>query len=32
VWRDFAATAVIGAVCFIGALLRFRKALTAMQM
>jgi ABC-2 type transport system permease protein len=32
VWREFAATAAIGAVCFIGALLRFRKALTAMQM
>ena len=32
VWREFAATAAIGAVCFIGALLRFRKALAAMQM
>jgi ABC-2 type transport system permease protein len=32
VWREFAATAAIGAVCFIGALLRFRKALTAMQL
>jgi ABC-2 type transport system permease protein len=32
VWREFAATAAIGAVCFVGALLRFRKALTAMQM
>jgi ABC-2 type transport system permease protein len=31
VWREFAATAAIGAVCFVGALLRFRKALTAMQ-
>jgi len=25
VWRDFAAVALIGAVFFIGALLRFRK-------
>ena len=32
VWREFAATAAIGAVCFIGALLRFCKALTTMQM
>ena len=32
VWREFAATAAIGAVCFVGALLRFRKALTAMQL
>ena len=32
VWREFAATAAIGAVFFVGALLRFRKALTAMQM
>ena len=32
VWREFAATAAIGAVCFVGALLRFRKALTAIQM
>ncbi len=32
VWPEFAATAVIGAVFFIGALQRFRKALTAMQM
>ena len=32
VWREFAATAAIGAVCFVGALLRFRKALTSMQM
>ena len=32
VWPEFAATAAIGAVCFVGALLRFRKALTAMQM
>lgn len=32
VWREFAATAAIGAMCFVGALLRFRKALTAMQM
>ena len=31
VWREFAATAAIGAVCFVGALLRFRKALTVMQ-
>jgi ABC-2 type transport system permease protein len=31
VWREFAATAAIGAACFVGALLRFRKALTAMQ-
>jgi ABC-2 type transport system permease protein len=31
VWPEFAATAAIGAVCFVGALLRFRKALTAMQ-
>ena len=30
--REFAATAAIGAVCFVGALLRFRKALTAMQL
>ena len=32
VWREFAATAAIGVVCFVGALLRFRKALTAMQL
>lgn len=32
VWREFAATTAIGAVCFGGALLRFRKALSAMQM
>jgi ABC-2 type transport system permease protein len=32
VWREFAATAAIGAVCFVGALLRFRKALTATQL
>ena len=32
VWREFAATAAIGTVCFVGALLRFRKALTALQM
>ena len=32
VWREFAATAAIGAICFVGALLRFRKTLTAMQM
>jgi ABC-2 type transport system permease protein len=32
VWPEFAATAAIGAVCFGGALLRFRKALTAMQL
>ena len=32
VWREFAATAAIGAVCFVGALLRFRKALTVMQL
>ena len=32
VWQEFAATAAIGAVFFVGALLRFRKALTAMQM
>jgi ABC-2 type transport system permease protein len=32
VWREFATTAVIGAVCFVGAMLRFRKALTAIQM
>jgi ABC-2 type transport system permease protein len=32
VWPEFAATAVIGAVFFVGALRRFRKALTAMQM
>jgi ABC-2 type transport system permease protein len=32
VWREFAATAAIGAVCFVGAMLRFRKALTATQM
>src|SRR5215813_7241397 len=32
VWREFAATAAIGAMCFVGALLRFRKALTAMQL
>ena len=31
VWREFATTAAIGAVCFVGALRRFRKALTAMQ-
>jgi ABC-2 type transport system permease protein len=31
VWPEFAATAVIGAVFFVGALLRFRKALTSMQ-
>jgi ABC-2 type transport system permease protein len=31
VWREFAATAAIGTVCFVGALLRFRKALTALQ-
>jgi ABC-2 type transport system permease protein len=31
VWPEFAATAAIGAVFFAGALLRFRKALTAMQ-
>ena len=31
VWPEFAATAAIGAVFFVGALLRFRKALTAMQ-
>lgn len=32
VWREFAATAAIGAVCFIGALRRFRKARTAIQL
>jgi ABC-2 type transport system permease protein len=31
VWPEFAATAAIGAVCFAGALWRFRTALTAMQ-
>ena len=31
VWREFAATAAIGGVCFVGALRRFRQALTAMQ-
>ena len=31
VWREFAATAAIGTVFFVGALLRFRKTLTAMQ-
>jgi ABC-2 type transport system permease protein len=31
VWREFAATAAIGAVCFVGALLRFRKALTVLM-
>jgi ABC-2 type transport system permease protein len=31
VWPEFAATAAIGAVCFAGALRRFRTALTAMQ-
>jgi hypothetical protein len=31
VWPEFAATAAIGAVCFVGALPRFRKVLTAMQ-
>jgi ABC-2 type transport system permease protein len=31
VWAHFAATAAIGAVFFVGALLRFRTALTAMQ-
>jgi ABC-2 type transport system permease protein len=32
VWPEFAATAAIGAVFFVGALWRFRKALTAVQM
>jgi ABC-2 type transport system permease protein len=32
VWREFAATAAIGAVCCVGALLCIRKALTAMQL
>jgi hypothetical protein len=32
VWREFAATVAIGVVCFVGALLRFRKALTATQL
>jgi ABC-2 type transport system permease protein len=32
VWPDFAATAAIGAVFFGGALARFRKTITAMQM
>jgi ABC-2 type transport system permease protein len=32
VWREFAATAAIGVVCCVGALLRFRKTLTAMQL
>jgi ABC-2 type transport system permease protein len=31
VWREFAATSAIGAVCSVGALLRFRTVLTAMQ-
>ena len=31
VWREFAATAAIGTVFFVGALLRFRKTLTAME-
>jgi ABC-2 type transport system permease protein len=31
VWPEFTATAAIGAVCFAGALRRFRTALTAMQ-
>jgi ABC-2 type transport system permease protein len=31
VWREFAATAAIGAVFFVSARWRFRKALTAMQ-
>jgi ABC-2 type transport system permease protein len=30
VWREVAATAAIGAVCCVGALRRFRQALTAM--
>jgi ABC-2 type transport system permease protein len=32
VWPAFATTAAIGAVCFVGALLRYRKARTAMQL
>ena len=31
VWPEFTATAAIGAVFFVGALLRFRKTLTALQ-
>jgi ABC-2 type transport system permease protein len=31
VWREFAVTSAIGAVCFVGALRRFRKVLTAVQ-
>jgi len=31
VWREFAATAAIGAAFFVGALLRFRTTFTAMQ-
>ena len=32
VWPEFATTAAIDVVCFVGALLRFRTALSAMQL